>query len=49
MDRYDPPVTVTYDDIKIANEGDSDTINQVSKTLNSSWLIDIKTGATGQT
>lgn len=35
MDRYDPPVTVTYDDIKIANEGDSDTINQVSQTLNS--------------
>ncbi len=35
MDRYDPPVQVTYDDIKIANEGDSDTISQVSQTLNS--------------
>jgi type II secretory ATPase GspE/PulE/Tfp pilus assembly ATPase PilB-like protein len=35
MDRYDPPVRVTYDDIRIANEGDSETINQVSETLNS--------------
>lgn len=35
MDRYDPPVRVTYDDIKIANEGDSETISQVSETLNS--------------
>ncbi|HWT39963.1 MAG TPA: GspE/PulE family protein [Dongiaceae bacterium] len=35
MNRYDPPVQVAYDDIKIANEGDSDTIDQVSKTLNS--------------
>ena len=35
MDRYDPPVRVTYDDIRIANEGDSETINQVSQTLNS--------------
>lgn len=35
MERYDPPVHVTYDDIKIANEGDSETIAQVSKTLNS--------------
>ncbi len=35
MDRYDPAVRVTYDDIKISNEGDSDTINQVSETLNS--------------
>jgi len=34
MDRYDPPVHVTYDDIRIANEGDSETINQVSETLN---------------
>lgn len=34
MDRFDPPVTVVYDDIKIANEGDSETIDQVSKTLN---------------
>jgi len=35
MLRYDPPVKVTYDDIHIASEGDSDTINQVSQTLNS--------------
>jgi type IV pilus assembly protein PilB len=35
MERYDPPVKVTYDDIRIANEGDSETISQVSQTLNS--------------
>jgi type II secretory ATPase GspE/PulE/Tfp pilus assembly ATPase PilB-like protein len=35
MDRYDPVVKVVYDDIKIAKEGDSDTISEVSKTLNS--------------
>jgi type II secretory ATPase GspE/PulE/Tfp pilus assembly ATPase PilB-like protein len=35
MDRYDPPVHVTYDDIRIAHEGDSETIDQVSQTLNS--------------
>lgn len=35
MERYDPPVKVVYDDIKIAHEGDSDTIQQVSETLNS--------------
>lgn len=35
MNRYDPPVQVTYDDIRIANMGDSETIEQVSKTLNS--------------
>lgn len=34
MDRYDPPVKVVYDDIKIASEGDSETIDQVSQTLN---------------
>lgn len=34
MDRYDPPVRVVYDDIKIAHEGDSDTLQQVSETLN---------------
>lgn len=33
MLRYDPPKKVVYDDIKIANEGDSDTITQVSQTL----------------
>lgn len=35
MDRYDPPKQVVYDDIKIAKEGDSNTISQVSQTLNS--------------
>lgn len=35
MNRYDPPVKVTYDDIQIAKAGDSETIDQVSKTLNS--------------
>ncbi len=35
MDRYDPAVEVVYDDIQIAKEGDSDTIKQVSKTLDS--------------
>jgi type II secretory ATPase GspE/PulE/Tfp pilus assembly ATPase PilB-like protein len=35
MDRYDPVVKVIHDDITIAKEGDSNTIAQVSKTLNS--------------
>lgn len=35
MDRYDPPVRVIYDDIRIAQEGDSETLSQVSDTLNS--------------
>lgn len=35
MDRYDPPVKTVYDDIKIAKAGDSSTIEEVSKTLNS--------------
>lgn len=35
MLRYDPPKKVIYDDIEIAQEGDSDTIAEVSKTLNS--------------
>lgn len=35
MHRYDPPKKVIYDDIQIAKEGDSQTIAQVSKTLNS--------------
>ena len=33
MGRYDPPKEVHYDDIKIATEGDSETIASVSKTL----------------
>ena len=33
MLRYDPPREVHYDDIKIAGEGDSETIASVSQTL----------------
>ena len=33
--RYNPPKQVIYDDIKIASEGDSETIKSVSETLNS--------------
>ena len=35
MLRYDPPQEVHYDDIRIAQEGDSETIAEVSRTLNS--------------
>ena len=35
MLRYDPPKEIVYDDIKIASEGDSETITEVSQTLNS--------------
>ncbi|MCL2094533.1 Flp pilus assembly complex ATPase component TadA [Candidatus Saccharibacteria bacterium] len=34
-ERYDPPMDVQYDDIKIAGEGDSETLAAVSATLNS--------------
>ena len=33
MLRYDPPQEIHYDDIKIAGEGDSETIASVSQTL----------------
>ena len=33
MARYDPPKVVVYEDVKIAEEGDSDTLAEVSKTL----------------
>ena len=33
MLRYDPPKEVHYDDIKIAGEGDSETLASVSRTL----------------
>ena len=33
MLRYDPPREIVYDDIKIAGEGDSETLASVSKTL----------------
>lgn len=35
MLRYDPPKKTVYNDIKIAKDGDSDTIAEVSRTLNS--------------
>lgn len=35
MKRYDPPKEIHYDDVKIAQEGDSDTLNSVSQTLES--------------
>ena len=35
MDRFDPVIKVVHDNIKIAREGDSNTISEVSKTLNS--------------
>ncbi len=34
MLRYDPPEEVHYEDIRIASEGDSETIAEVSQTLN---------------
>ena len=33
MRRYDPPKKVIYDDIEIAGEGDSATLDKVSQTL----------------
>ena len=35
MLRYDPPQETHYDDIRIGGEGDSETIQEVSRTLNS--------------
>lgn len=35
MQRYDPPKEIIYDDVKIAREGDSDTLRSVSNTLES--------------
>lgn len=33
MRRYDPPKEVVYDNVEISREGDSDTLEKVSKTL----------------
>ena len=41
MRRYDPPKEVVYDDVKIAEEGDSDTLKQVSQTLDAVRSDDI--------
>ena len=35
MLRYDPPREIHYEDIRIAKEGDSETLAEVSQTLNS--------------
>lgn len=35
MSRYDPPKKIVYEDIKIAGDGDSETIAAVSRILNS--------------
>lgn len=34
MERYDPPVKVVHDNIRIAKDGDSETIAEVSRSLN---------------
>lgn len=41
MHRYNPPKKVIYDDVKIAKEGDSTTLAQVSKTLDTVRSDDI--------
>ncbi len=41
MLRYDPPVKVTYDDIQISADGDSETLERVSQTLNSVGTDDL--------
>lgn len=41
MLRYNPPKKVIYDNVKIARDGDSDTISEVSKTLDTVRSDDI--------
>lgn len=41
MERYDPPKDIIYDDVEIAQEGDSETIKAVSKTLETVRTDDI--------
>ena len=43
MLRFDPPKEVIYDDVKIASDGDSETFDTVSKTLESVRTDDILT------
>jgi type II secretory ATPase GspE/PulE/Tfp pilus assembly ATPase PilB-like protein len=43
MHRFDPPKEVHYDDVKIAKEGDSETLQEVSKTLETVRTDDILT------
>jgi type II secretory ATPase GspE/PulE/Tfp pilus assembly ATPase PilB-like protein len=41
MERYDPVIKVVHDDILIAKDGDSETLDEVSKTLNSVGTDDV--------
>ena len=41
MLRFDPPKKIIYDDIEIAKEGDSETLEQVSQTLASVGTNDV--------
>lgn len=41
MQRFDPPKEVVYEDVKIATEGDSQTLQQVSETLENVRTDDI--------
>lgn len=41
MKRYDPPKEVVYEDVEISREGDSDTLEKVSETLDSVRSDDI--------
>lgn len=43
MRRYDPPKEIIYEDVKIASDGDSETLEQVSKTLETVRTDDILT------
>jgi type II secretory ATPase GspE/PulE/Tfp pilus assembly ATPase PilB-like protein len=43
MQRFDPPKVVIYDDVKIAKEGDSETLDEVSRTLDTVRSDDILT------
>lgn len=43
MKRFDPPKEIIYDDVKIASDGDSETFDKVSKTLESVRTDDILT------
>lgn len=41
MQRFDPPKKVVYDDVKIAESGDSQTLKEVSETLESVRTDDV--------
>lgn len=48
MKRFDPPKEVVYDDVKIAADGDSETLSQVSQTLESVKTDEILSYLIGQ-